>query len=305
MKKIILDDFIGNLQTYELRRNSQQKEEIKKDRVIALKVMEEDSSDLDVEEMAMITRKFKKFFKKAKENSKRKNFSKLKNSDREQFSGCFKYGKLDHIVKNCPLLKEKQEAEQSRKQGHKQAGNSSARHFSRAMRTAWGDSTEEDEGTEEEDVAVALMAKSDSDSDDEPLDSLAQLKDKVRGLSEAKLEELLLTLMDECDAINSENCMLKDTCSELKKDIRELEHENKILISEKIKIDTSNLVLHEDLKKFKETLGLKEEAFAADFAKLENESLELNKKVELLLIEDKKLLKNLKQVESDLTANRR
>jgi len=30
------------------------------------------------------------------------------------------------------------------------------------MLTAWGDSTEEDEGTEEEDAVVALMAKSDS-----------------------------------------------------------------------------------------------------------------------------------------------
>ena len=83
MKKITLDELIENLQTYELRRNSQPKEEIKTDQGIALKVMEEDSSDLDVEEMTMITRKFKKFFKKAKENSKRKNFSKLKNSDRE------------------------------------------------------------------------------------------------------------------------------------------------------------------------------------------------------------------------------
>jgi len=110
MKKIILDELIGNLQTYELRRNSQQKEEIKKDQRIALKVMEEDSSDFDAEEMTMITCKFKKFFKKAKENS-RKNFSKLKNSDREQFSWCFKCGKLDHIVKNCPLLKEEQEDE--------------------------------------------------------------------------------------------------------------------------------------------------------------------------------------------------
>ena len=45
--------------------------------------MEEDSSDLDEEEMAMITRKFKKFFKKAKENTKKKNFSKSKNNDRE------------------------------------------------------------------------------------------------------------------------------------------------------------------------------------------------------------------------------
>jgi len=83
MKKIALDELIGNRHSYELRRNSQQKEEIKKDRGITLKVMEEDSSDLDVEEMAMITRKFKKFFKKAKENSKKKNFSKFKNSDRE------------------------------------------------------------------------------------------------------------------------------------------------------------------------------------------------------------------------------
>ena len=222
--------------------------------------MKEDSSDIDVEEMAIITCKFKKFFKKTKENSKRKNFSKLKNSNRDQFSGCFKCGKLDQIVKNFPLLKEEQEVKQSRKQGRRQARNSSSRRFSRAMLADWRDSTEEDEGTEEEDVAVALMVRSDSDSDDEPLDNLAQLNDKVRGLNKAKLEELLFTLMDECDAINSENSMLKDACSELKKDIRELEHENKILKSEKIKIDMSNLVLHEDLKKFKETLSRKEEA---------------------------------------------
>ena len=87
------------------------------------------------------------------------------------------------------------------------------------------------------------MLRSDSDSDDEPLDILAQLKDKVCGLNKAKLEGLLFTLIDECDAINFENCMLKDKCSELKKDIRELEHENKILNSEKkIKIDMTNLV---------------------------------------------------------------
>jgi len=38
------DELIGNLQSYELRRNSQQQEETKKDRGIALKIMEEDSS---------------------------------------------------------------------------------------------------------------------------------------------------------------------------------------------------------------------------------------------------------------------
>ena len=82
-------------------------------------------------------------------------------------------------------------------------------------------------------------------------------------------------MMDECDAINSENCMLKDEFSELKRDIKELQHENKILKSEKVEFDIKNLVLHGDLDKIKETSSLKEEAFVADLTKLENESLEL------------------------------
>jgi len=116
----------------------------------------------------------------------------------------------------------------------------------------------------------------------------------VRGLNKAKLEELLLTLMDECDAINSENCMLKGACSELKRDIRKLEHENKILKSEKIEVDMTNLVLHEDLKKFKETLSLKRKAFATDLTKMKTKSLELKQKVESLLVENRKLFENLK-----------
>jgi len=44
--------------------------------------------------------------------------------------------------------------------------------------------------------------------------------------------------MDECDALNSENCMLKDACAELKRDIAELEQENKVLKNEKIESET-------------------------------------------------------------------
>ena len=77
------------------------------------------------------------------------------------------------------------------------------------MLAAWGDSTEDEEGTEEEDAAVALMARSETDSDDESLDSLAQLKDMVRGLNKVKLEKLLFTMLDECDAINSEKLHVK------------------------------------------------------------------------------------------------
>jgi len=83
MNKISLDELIGNLQTYELRRSSQPKEETKRDRGIGLKALEEDDLDLDEEELAMFPRKFKKFFKKAKEN-----FSKHRNNDRKQFTAC-------------------------------------------------------------------------------------------------------------------------------------------------------------------------------------------------------------------------
>jgi len=94
------------------------------------------------------------------------------------------------------------------------------------MMAGWGDTSEEDEASEEEEeVPVALMARSESESNFGPVESLSQLKEKVRGLSKAKIEELLLTLMDECDAKNAENCMLKVMCSELKKDVRMLKRD--------------------------------------------------------------------------------
>ena len=55
------------------------------------------------------------------------------------------------------------------------------------MLAAWGDSTEEENETEEEDAVVALMAWSESDSEDEPLESLTQLKEKVSDLSKTCL----------------------------------------------------------------------------------------------------------------------
>jgi len=65
---------------------------------------------------------------------------------------------------------------------------------------AWRDSTEDDEASEEEEVVVALMVRSESNSDDEPLENLAQLKEKVRGLNKAQLKGLFFALMDEYDS---------------------------------------------------------------------------------------------------------
>ena len=105
--------------------------------------------------------------------------------------------------------------------------------------------------------------------------------------------------MNECDALTFENCMLKDVCAEIKRNAKELEHENKALKSEKVDLDMQHLVFFDDLNKVKETLNMKEEVFATDFAKLENESLELKQKVDSSLDENNKLLDKLKQVETD------
>ena len=92
------------------------------------------------------------------------------------------------------------------------------------MLATWGDSNDDEEGSEEEeDGAVALMARSESDSGEESSDSLIRLKNKVSGLNKTKLKEFLFTLMDECDALHTENCDLRDECDELKRDIKELE----------------------------------------------------------------------------------
>ena len=90
------------------------------------------------------------------------------------------------------------------------------------MLAAWGDSTdEEEEGSEEEEEGgIALMARSETDSDEKSSDSLIRLKNKVSGLNKTKLKEFLLVLIDECDALYTENCDLRDECDELKRTIK-------------------------------------------------------------------------------------
>ena len=148
------------------------------------------------------------------------------------------------------------------------------------------------------------MAKSETDSDEESNESLDQLKNKVCGLNKAKLKEFLFTLMDECDALHSESCELKYACDELKRHIRELEHENKILKDEKIELDMKNLVLHEDLERIKETFSVREETLVTNLTKIEKEFFELKQKAESLLAENNKLHEKIKQAEIDQATNR-
>jgi len=75
---------------------------------LALKALESDGSKLDDEEMAMVARNVRKLLKKTGRHFKKGSTNKASSSDHDQVSGCFKCGKHDHVVKNCPLQKEEQ-----------------------------------------------------------------------------------------------------------------------------------------------------------------------------------------------------
>jgi len=129
------------------------------------------------------------------------------------------------------------------------------------MMVAWGETSEEEDSQEEE-AAVALTAGSESESESE---ILSQLKEKVRCASKLKLKKLLFTLFDDFEEVNTENCVLKDVYSELKKDIRlleknnrEIERLNEILISEKLEIEEKNLALCQNLTNLRTSLNIRE-----------------------------------------------
>ncbi|MCE0480722.1 hypothetical protein HAX54_037814 [Datura stramonium] len=107
----------------------------------------------------MLVRKFRKFFRKAN-LKKKESHNKGKSYEKVQFQGCFKCGKIDHLIKDCPLFKEEQ-----RKKSKKQQQLVS-KAFKKAIKATWGEtSNEESEGENIENENLVLMARSDSDLD--------------------------------------------------------------------------------------------------------------------------------------------
>ncbi|XP_075103673.1 uncharacterized protein LOC142178245 [Nicotiana tabacum] len=100
LDKIPLDELVENLKTHEMRKIELRKEEPKKDKALVLKESEDDESHYDDPDLAMFA-KFKRFMKNSKSASKRETRSKHKQTDKANYDGCYKCGKLDHMVKDC------------------------------------------------------------------------------------------------------------------------------------------------------------------------------------------------------------
>ncbi|XP_070052467.1 uncharacterized protein [Nicotiana tomentosiformis] len=96
-----LDELIGNVTTYELRIQTMKMDVPKKDRSLALRIIE--GSDLEDDKMAMITKDFKKYMRRGKGSSKSESYNKSKTHEKQTNNGCYKCGKTDHHMINCPL----------------------------------------------------------------------------------------------------------------------------------------------------------------------------------------------------------
>jgi len=90
--------------------------------------------------------------------------------------------------------------------------------------------------------------------------------------------------------------MSKYVCSDLKKDVKKLEHANEILKCEKLQVAEKTLGLYEDLDKFNETLNMRQLVFNTNISKLKSESLQLKQKIVSLICENHQLLKRLKRL---------
>ncbi|XP_070042959.1 uncharacterized protein [Nicotiana tomentosiformis] len=113
LDKISLDELVGNLKTHEMRKIELRKEEPKKDKALVLKAFEDDESGYDNPDLAMFA-KFKRFMKNFKSASKRESSNKPKQIDKAKYDGCYKCGKLDHMVKDylmCEIELRKERAE--------------------------------------------------------------------------------------------------------------------------------------------------------------------------------------------------
>ncbi|KAH9685489.1 Integrase catalytic domain-containing protein [Citrus sinensis] len=222
-----IDDLIGSFISYEEDLATEKGHE-KKKKNIALKASKRESdeeSEIDDEELAMLARRLRKFYKKNNEQRKFRGY-KNKKEKNEQIT-CYECKKPGHIRPECPLLNKLKK---------------------KAMVATWDDSDEEtsDDDEQQEMKNLALMAVGEESCDE--LDEVSVLP------TYDELHDAFKDLHDELMKIGKTNICLKKKMIELKSEndsfsakITCLELENKTLL-DNIALFENSSTSHEHLE---------------------------------------------------------
>ncbi|XP_070056178.1 uncharacterized protein [Nicotiana tomentosiformis] len=215
LQTLTIDELVGNLKTYEMKKKDNERREPKREKNLVLKKDSNDSSGEDGD-MAYLTRRFQKMVRRNGGIPKRESSSKPKNYDLYH-----KCGKPRHFIKKCPILKQDQYKNNFDKAAKRnpvpdkrfKRKNIVVNIIKQAL-AAWGDSSsefeEEDDHCDslmmaveseatEYDSIFALMAQSDDDDDDDDDDDEVNFLDVQRNLksySPKKLMSLENVLID-------------------------------------------------------------------------------------------------------------
>ncbi|XP_070007988.1 uncharacterized protein [Nicotiana sylvestris] len=254
-----LDEVIGNLTAYELRRQIMKMDAPKKEKSLALRIAE--GADLEEDEMAMIIRDFKKYLMKGKGSSRGTTFDKPKVPEKQTNEGCYKCGKTDHMIKNFPQweIEWKKERAERRNRKKEQVQPKRNKGSTKAIVATWGETSDEDSEDEAGDEQALMTIK---ESDDEQEVSVFHLKDKIKFLSKERLSELLIDFIYESEIINNEKedlsrecVILKAKCKNLESRANESDRKNAELKNHVLELDTSVSELRSENLKLKLRTG--------------------------------------------------
>ena len=210
--KFNLEELAGSLMTHELHLGTT---DSSRNKGLALAAAEQEKSECDEEEAAMLVRKFKQFFRNSRYANQRNNKERRTKSNLERQ----KCGSTEHFIKDCPMCKNEKGKGKARDYGKSQSkGNFNKTDFRKAMIAAWGESESdaETENLEEEETTnLCLMATHESkdETKGKQVDTSNSFSVHPSKLSRNKLIELLVETQVKLEKYN-------DKCLQLEKDLK-------------------------------------------------------------------------------------